>query len=66
MNKALIQKIALDSGFKLKEQPNGEFDLNPYVYKFAVDVIIEAFRYYQKAQETGNDTRMTHEPSKKI
>lgn len=30
-----IRKVALDSGFKLKEQPNGEMDLNPYVYEFA-------------------------------
>ena len=27
-----IKEIALANGFKLKEQPNGEIDLNPYVY----------------------------------
>ena len=27
-----IKEIALANGFKLKEQPNGEMDLNPYVY----------------------------------
>lgn len=30
-----IKEIALANGFKLKEQPNGEMDLNPYVYEFA-------------------------------
>lgn len=30
-----VKDIALRSGFKLKEQPNGEMDLNPYVYHFA-------------------------------
>ena len=35
MEKSRIKAIALSSGFKLKEQPNGEMDLNPYVYEFA-------------------------------
>ena len=30
-----IKEIALANGFKLKEQPSGEMDLNPYVYEFA-------------------------------
>lgn len=30
-----IKKLALQSGFKLKEQPDGSMDLNPYVYEFA-------------------------------
>lgn len=30
-----IKEIALQNGFKLKEQPGGEMDLNPYVYHFA-------------------------------
>jgi hypothetical protein len=30
-----IQELALDNGFKLKEQPNGTLELNPYVYEFA-------------------------------
>lgn len=30
-----IKDIALQEGFKLKEQPSGELDLNPYVYGFA-------------------------------
>ena len=35
MNKATIKRIALANGFKLKKQPGGEMDLNPYVYDFA-------------------------------
>ena len=34
-----IKKLALANGFKLKEQKNGEMDLNPYVYKFAAALI---------------------------
>lgn len=30
-----IKEIALANGFKLKEQPDGTQDLNPYVYEFA-------------------------------
>ena len=30
-----IKELALANGFKLKGQPNGEMDLNPYVYEFA-------------------------------
>lgn len=35
MTNKQIKEIALANGFKLKEQPNGEMDLNPYVYDFA-------------------------------
>ena len=35
MTNEQIKDIALANGFKLKEQPNGEMDLNPYVYEFA-------------------------------
>ena len=35
IEKFRIKAMALSSGFKLKEQPNGEMDLNPYVYEFA-------------------------------
>ena len=35
IEKSRIKAIALSSGFELKEQPNGEMDLNPYVYEFA-------------------------------
>jgi len=30
-----IKEIAIANGFKLKEQPDGGRDLNPYVYDFA-------------------------------
>ena len=30
-----IKELALAIGFKLKEQPDGNMDLNPYVYEFA-------------------------------
>ena len=39
MNKQYIKEVALECGFKLKEQPNGELDLNPYVYIFADKLI---------------------------
>ena len=35
MNKQYIKDVALECGFKLKEQPDGSMDLNPYVYTFA-------------------------------
>lgn len=39
MTNEQIKKIALACGFKLKEQPTGEMDLNPYVYDFARELI---------------------------
>jgi hypothetical protein len=35
MNREQIKAMALASGFKLKPQPDGTEDLNPYVYEFA-------------------------------
>ena len=35
MDKEQIKALALEHGFKLKEQPDGSMDLNPYVYEFA-------------------------------
>lgn len=35
----LIKKIALKSGFKLRIQPGGKADLNPYVYEFAAQLV---------------------------
>jgi len=37
-----IRATALANGFKLKQQPNGEMDLNPYVYKFVRAILIKA------------------------
>lgn len=41
MNNERIKEIALANGFKLKEQPNGEMDLNPYVYDFAIKLAVK-------------------------
>ena len=38
-NKQYIKEVALECGFKLKEQPNGDLDLNHYVYTFADKLI---------------------------
>jgi hypothetical protein len=35
IDRSTIKQIALEQGFKLKEQPDGSMDLNPYVYTFA-------------------------------
>jgi hypothetical protein len=42
MNKERIKDLALAIGFKLKEQPDGSMDLNPYVFSFAEALIAEA------------------------
>ena len=39
--KEKIKQIALANGFKLKEQPDGSMDLNPYVYDFAEALLRE-------------------------
>ena len=39
ISKRYIKDVALECGFNLKEQPNGELDLNPYVYTFADKLI---------------------------
>ena len=39
IGKHYIKEVALECGFKLKEQPNGDLDLNPYVYTFADKLI---------------------------
>ena len=39
MNNEQIKHLALQNGFKLKEQPDGTMDLNPYVYDFAKTLI---------------------------
>lgn len=42
MNKKQIKDLALSNGFKLKEQSNGDIDLNPYVYDFADALLAKA------------------------
>lgn len=49
MHKDRIKKMALGSGFKLKEQPNGEMDLNPYVYRFA-DMVESAISHKYESE----------------
>lgn len=44
MDNNKIQELALAHGFKLKEQPNGEMALNPYVFDFAKALISAAFK----------------------
>ena len=39
IGKQYIKEVALECGFKLKEQPDGSMDLNPYVYTFADKLI---------------------------
>ena len=50
-----IKELALANGFKLKDQPNGELDLNPYVYDFA-----NAIEQVAKAQAVPN-TQALHD-----
>lgn len=39
--KERVRELALQYGFKLKEQHDGTEDLNPYVYEFAYALIYE-------------------------
>ena len=41
MNKQDVKKLALECGFKIKEQPDGSMDLNHYVYKFAEELVLK-------------------------
>ena len=45
MTNEQIREVAIANGFKLKEQPNGKMDLNPYVYDFARALIDEHENY---------------------
>lgn len=35
LKKESVRQLALEAGFKLRQQPDGTEDLNPYVYTFA-------------------------------
>lgn len=52
MNKEMIKQLALDNGFKLKEQPSGEMDLNPYVFDYAAALISPLEEGIAELQET--------------
>lgn len=47
MNNEHIKHLALINGFKLKEQPDGSMDLNPYVYDFANALLGEWYPHTQ-------------------
>ena len=40
MNNVTIKRIALANRFKLKKQPDGSKDLDPYVYTFARALLV--------------------------
>lgn len=47
MTEEQIKKVALEHGFSERRQPDGSFDLNPYVYTFAqnlMEAALEATR----------------------
>jgi hypothetical protein len=52
MNKAKIRELALANGFKLKEQPDGTMELNPYVYEFAAALMAEHSAVLEEAMES--------------
>lgn len=45
MDKTQVRKLALESGFKLKEQGDGSMDLNPYVYDFVSSLFTDAAKH---------------------
>ena len=51
MDKWFIKELALENGFKLKQQPNGEMDLNPYVYEFASALIDPAYKVISELEK---------------
>ncbi len=53
----ITKELALKHGFKLKEQPDGEMDLNPYVYEFA-EALFEKVALLKrgKASEASNQS----------
>ncbi|WP_111857803.1 hypothetical protein [Acinetobacter sp. CFCC 10889] len=55
-----IKELALASGFKLKDQVNGEPDLNAYVYEFAQalekEVLAQSHSVFGQEAVTINDT----------
>lgn len=54
LDRETLKQIALENGFKLKEQPDGSMDLNPYVYDtfFAFEArllnLLNGLRYKSK------------------
>ena len=58
MTNEQIKEIALANGFRLKEQPDGEMDLNPYVYEFARALFVEQQRLWEKSERLLNFTKI--------
>ena len=50
--KEQIKELALRTGFKLKEQPDGSMDLNPYVYDFAQTLLANVLVYFDDGMPT--------------
>lgn len=62
MDKENIRKIALDRGFKLKQQPDSSVDLNPYVYDFAAELEAQAIeRFCEELKEKNCLSKEVHE-----
>lgn len=51
MNNEQIKELALAAGFKLKQQPDGSEDLNPYVYEFARKLLADALQERDELSE---------------
>lgn len=54
LTKEDIKRLALENGFKLKQQPSGEMELNPYVYDFA-RALIDAAKNSEKEDHESDD-----------
>lgn len=55
LTKDKVKQLALDNGFKLKQQPDGSMDLNPYVYQFA-----------EEMQKVLNDVELRRADARKV
>lgn len=58
MSKKQIKDLALSNGFKLKQQPNGKMDLNPYVYDFAEALLAKANERIKELEEQQTEDLM--------
>ncbi len=57
--RADVKKLALDNGFKLKDQGDGVMDLNPYVYSFAEALAHKVIEETVNGMEEVNDSTYT-------
>ncbi len=61
-----IRELAAEHGFKFKEQPCGEHDLNPYVFDFAYALAAEVLsdlsrQHYMTAEGCHNSQSLIRE-----